>query len=361
MLYAMIMAGGSGTRFWPASRHGQPKQLLNLAGELTMAQATFQRLGALVPPARTLVLTNQRLVAPLARQLPELPAAAILGEPCRRDTAPAIGLAAALVQRQDPEATMVVMPADHVIQPAAVFQRAVAQAAQLVAEEPARIVTFGIRPSYPAESFGYIERGERLPPSRDGDAPAFVVHSFREKPAAAVAQSYLDAGRYYWNSGIFVWKAQTILAALARWEPRMAAHLHAIAAAFDTDRFDETFAREFAAIAGKSIDYAVMERYQPVVVVEAPFAWDDLGSWRALARLHGRDAEGNTRIGQTAAVRTTNSIIRSSKDHLVAAIGVDQLIIVHTPDATLVARQEDEESVREIVQLLQERGWDQFL
>ncbi|MCU0958529.1 MAG: sugar phosphate nucleotidyltransferase [Pirellulaceae bacterium] len=361
MLYAMIMAGGSGTRFWPASRHARPKQLLNLAGELTMVQATAKRLGALVPPSRTLVLTNQRLVAPLARQLPELPAAAILGEPCRRDTAPAIGLAAALVQRQDADATLVVMPADHVIQPVAAFQRAISQAAQLVADQPARIVTFGIRPSYPAESFGYIERGEPLRSSRDGDAPAFAVTSFREKPAAAVAQSYLAAGRYYWNSGIFVWKARTILAALARFEPLMAAHLGAIAASFGTDRFDATFADEFSAIAGKSIDYAVMERYEPVVVVEAPFDWDDLGSWRALARLHGSDEQGNTRIGPTVAVRTTNSIIRSSNDHLIAAIGVDNLIVVHTPDATLVARQDDEESVREIVQLLHERGWDQYL
>ncbi len=358
MLYAMIMAGGSGTRFWPESRHARPKQLLRLAGELTMVQATVQRLGALVPPSRTLVLTNQQLVAALACQLPELPSTSIIGEPCRRDTAPAIGLAAALIARRDPEATMVVMPADHVIQPTAAFQRAIAQATQLVAEEPARLVTFGIRPGYPAESFGYIERAQ---PTPEGAAPAFAVASFREKPSAAVAQTYLDAGRYYWNAGIFVWKARTILDALARFEPPMAAHLNSIAQSVDTDRFDATFAREFAAIAGKSIDYAVLEHSQHVVVVEAPFEWDDLGSWRALARLHGRDEQGNTRIGQSIAIRTTNSIIRSSSEHLIASIGVDNLVIIHTPDATLVARQDDEESVREIVQLLQERGWEQYL
>ena len=254
---------------------------------------------------------------------------------------------------------MVVMPADHVIGPDSVFQHAIAQAAELVAADHRRIVTFGIRPSYPAESFGYIERGAAIP---DGTgAPVFQVQCFREKPSADIARQYVQAGRYYWNSGIFVWRARTILAALQRFEPDMHARSTTIAQAVGTDRFAATFSREFDAIRSKSIDYAVMEHYDNVVVVEAPFAWDDLGSWRALARLHGTDAAGNTRVGRNLVVRTTNSIIRSTDDHLVAAIGVDNIIIVHTPDATLVVNQHDEESVREIVKLIQEAGWDQYL
>lgn len=359
MLHAMIMAGGSGTRFWPASRHATPKQLLQLSGAQTMIQTTVRRLGSLVPASRVLVVTSQRLVEAVAAQLPELPRAAIIGEPCRRDTAPAIGLAAAILVQQDPAATMAVMPADHVIEPNHVFQDALAQAARIVAADERRIVTFGVRPSYPAESFGYIERGAALP--GPAGAPAFQVARFREKPSAEVARQYVEAGRYYWNAGIFVWQARTILEALQRFEPDMHARVTAIARACGSERLADTFHREFAAIQGKSIDYAVMEHYDHVVVIEAPFAWDDVGSWRALARVHGADAAGNTRAGRNLVVRTTNSIIRSTDDHLVATIGIDNLIIVHTPDATLVARQQDEEAVREIVKLIEEAGWDQYL
>ncbi len=359
MLHVMIMAGGSGTRFWPASRHRLPKQLLNLADDRTMIQATLRRLGDLVPAQRILVVTGRQLAETLADQLPELPTASILGEPCRRDTAPAIGLAAAIVADRDADATMAVMPADHVIQPDHLFQQAIVQAAEFVAENPQTIVTFGIRPSYPAESFGYIQRGPAIEQARG--APMFRVRSFREKPRADLARQYVEAGTYYWNAGIFVWKARTILEALQRLEPAMAAHLATIARSFGTDSFPATFEREFTAIAGKSIDYAVMEHYEHVAVIEAPFEWDDLGSWRALARLHGTDADGNTRIGRSLVVRTTNSIIRSTPDHLIAAIGVDNLIVVHTPDATLVVPQDDEEAVREIVTLIAQEGWDQYL
>ena len=356
MLHAVIMAGGSGTRFWPASRNRTPKQLLNMAGDQSMIQATVQRLGELVPPQRILVLTNQRLIEPVIAQLPQLPTGSIIGEPCKRDTAPCVGLAAALIARHDPGATLVVMPADHVITPEQVFRRAIEEAVALVDAEPKRMVTFGISPSYAAESFGYIERGEPISASRS--TATFCVRSFREKPTSDVAQQYLASGNYYWNSGIFVWRASTILDALAAFEPEMSGHITAIATSVGSSDFEETLAREFAAIHGKSIDFAVMERYDNVAVIESPFSWDDLGSWRALARLHGTDAEGNTRVGRSLTVRTKNTIIRSSDDHLVATIGVDDLIVVHTPDATLVVNQNDEEAVREIVKLIEQHGWD---
>jgi len=363
MLHAVIMAGGSGTRFWPASRSMTPKQLLDLAGKDTMIQSTVGRLGSMVPPENILIVTNQRLVAPIQAQLPQLPPASVIGEPCRRDTAPCVGLAAAWVTRHDPDAIMVVMPADHVIQPPADFQAAMRYAAELVKAKPSRLVTFGIKPSYPAESFGYVERAEALaaPPSATISPPTFVVKRFVEKPKVDVAREYVASGNFYWNSGIFVWSAQTILNALEQHEPAMHGHLMAIADTIGTPEFDATFASEFAAIEGRSIDYAVMEKAEEVAVVEAPFGWDDVGSWKALERLRGTDDDGNTLVGKTLTINTKGSILRSSDDHLIATYGMENCIVVHTPNATLVARKDDEEKVREIVKELESREWKDFL
>jgi len=363
MLHAVIMAGGAGTRFWPASRRLIPKQLLNLTGERTMIQATVDRLQGWVPAERTLLVTNRALVPGLRQQLPQLPSRAILGEPCKRDTAPCIGLAAAIVSRQDEQATMLVMPADHVIQPLGPFRAAVQQACQWVQDDPRRIVTFGIRPTYPAESFGYIERGEvmsSLDPALKG-AVAHRVKMFREKPSAQVAAQYLAAGTFYWNSGIFVWNAQTILEALRTFEPAMHEQLRRIADALETAEFETTLDSEFARIAGKSIDYAVLERYDPVVVIEAPFAWDDVGSWCSLARLRETDEGGNTIAGRHLGLNSRGCIVRGEGEHLIVTVGLEDCIVVHTADATLVARKQDEESIRQVVQLLQERGWTEYL
>lgn len=361
MLHAVIMAGGSGTRFWPASRDDRPKQLLNLAGTRSMLQATYDRLSGLIPPERVLVATTARLASAVAAQLPELPPGAILGEPCKRDTAPCIGLAALHLARQDPAAIMAVMPSDHVIEPPEVFQEALRQAAGLVEHDPTRIVTFGIPPTYPAETFGYIERGEPLVGPHERRAPVFAVRTFKEKPKADVAREYLRQGTFYWNSGIFVWSAATILAALQQYQPEMFARLQTIAAAWGTPHWQTTLEREFAAIRGVSIDYAVMEHARNVLVIEAPFRWDDVGSWQALARLGGQDAQGNTIQGQHVGLRTAGCVIRSEGNHLVATLGVQDLIVVHTPDATLVASKHDEEAIRQLVALIRERGLEQFL
>ena len=353
MLHAVIMAGGSGTRFWPASRRDRPKQLLQLWGPHSLIRDTVDRLRGLVPDERQYVITNRRLTAAVAGQLPELPPGNIVGEPCKRDTAPCIGLAAAMVSRIDPDATMVVLPADHVITDPAAFADAVRAAERLVDATPSRLVTFGIRPSYPAESFGYIERGEPL--AVPGGA-AYRVDRFREKPDRRTAEEYLATGRFYWNSGIFVWRAETILRALAEAEPEMYGHLARIRDAIGGPDEDATLEREFAAIDGKSIDYAVMERYPDVAVIEAPFPWDDVGSWRALSRLHPADPRGNTVIADHVGIDTRDSIIFGGDDHTIVTIGVENLVIVHTDDATLVASAEAEERVREAVQELQRRG-----
>lgn len=363
MLHAIIMAGGSGTRFWPASRRDVPKQMLALVGGETMIRQTAQRLGSVVPPERRMVVTNQRLVADVAKQLPELAAAAIVGEPCKRDTAPCIGLAALLVAkaRKDPDGTMIVMPADHVIAPPEVFQAAVKQAEALVDADPTRIVTFGIKPTYPAEIFGYIQRAKPLAGLAASNAPAYQVARFREKPDAATAAEFLSSGDFYWNSGIFCWKAATILDALRERQPETLAHLETIVDAWDTPDAAAVFEREFAAIKGVSIDYAVMEHATNVVVIEAPFEWDDLGGWQSLPRRLGTDADGNTIVGKHLGLKTKGSIVRTSEDHLVVTLGCEDLIVVHTDNATLVANKHDEESIRAIVKELETRGWESFL
>jgi mannose-1-phosphate guanylyltransferase len=354
------MAGGAGTRFWPASRAATPKQLLALVGKDSMIRQTVDRLGDLVTPERILIVTNERLTAPIAELLPELPAASLVGEPCKRDTAPCIGLAALLVSRQDPHATMAVLPADHVIRRAERFQTGIRQAVALVDKQPDRIVTFGIRPTYPAETFGYIQRGAGIDAPGDS-APTFVVRRFREKPDAATAADYVNSGDYYWNSGIFVWKAKTILAALEERQPEMLAHLRAIVAAWGTAAHQETFRREFAAIKGISIDYAVMEHAKNVAVIEAPYDWDDLGSWKSLARLAGADRFDNTIIGRHIGLNTQGTIVRTDDKHLVVTVGLKDCLVVHTPEATLVANKHDEESIREIVKQLEARGWSEYL
>jgi mannose-1-phosphate guanylyltransferase len=362
MLHAVIMAGGTGTRFWPASRNDAPKQLLQLVGEQTMLRQTVDRLGDLAPKERQLIVTNTRLVDTIREQLPELPAAAVVGEPCKRDTAPCVGLAALLISRRDLEAIMAVMPADHVIRPAEKFQAAIRQAVGLVEASPGRIVTFGIKPSYPAEIFGYIHRGEPLKNGAAKDAaPAYRVQKFKEKPDAATAKKYLDSGEYYWNSGIFVWSARTILESLRQRQPEMLAHLEKIVDAWASSERDAVFHREFTAIKPISIDYAVMEHATDVAVIEAPFEWDDLGGWQSLARLVGQDASANAVVGKHLGLNTSGAIVRTNDEHLVVTLGLKDVIVVHTRNATLVADKHSEEQIRQVVKKLEELGWSDYL
>jgi mannose-1-phosphate guanylyltransferase len=306
-----------------------------------------------------LVLTNNQLTDAVVTQLPDLPIEHIVGEPFKRDTAPCIGVAASLVQAADADGIMVVMPSDHVIEPKSEFHRAIRAGVRLVEEDPTRIVTFGIRPNYPAESFGYIQRG--TPIEGTAGTSTFKVDRFREKPDRKTAEEYVEAGTFYWNSGIFLWKAKTILEALQRFEPEMYEHIQNIAQGIGTSNFQKNFAEHFAKIKGKSIDFAVMERHENVVVVEAPFTWDDVGSWQAIARLIKPDEKGNAVDGPFLSIDSSNMIIRSEADHLVVTIGMSETIVVHTPDATLVAPKSEEERVREVVKQLAELGHQQYL
>ena len=359
VLHAVIMAGGSGTRFWPASREKYPKQLLKLVGSNTMLQATFERLVGLISPEHTLVMTNKHLVDAVRQQLPTVPPEQVIGEPMKRDTAACIALAASLIAEADPEAIMLVLPADHVISTHQQFQDCMRQGVELIGQSPNRLVTFGIRPSYAAESFGYVQRGEPLADSKI--ANAYRVASFREKPDRQTAEMYLQAGTYDWNSGIFMWRAATILEALRTFEPEMMKHIDKISAQMGSPAFNTTLQREFDLIRGRSIDYAVMERYRDVAVIEAPFRWDDVGSWQAIGRLTEPDEQGNCVRGKYLPIQSQRMIVYGDEGHLLVTIGMQDTIVVHTPNATLVAPKEAEEQVREVVKQLQSRNWEDFL
>jgi mannose-1-phosphate guanylyltransferase len=358
MLHAVVMAGGSGTRFWPQSRSALPKQFLQLFGEETLLAATLSRVGAWIPINRSWVVTNKSHAAQTQKQLPALPVANILREPCGRNTAPCIGLAALQIVAQDPEGIMLVMPADHFVPDPEAFRHAVERAVSIVNDRPSSLILFGVKPTYACTGFGYIERGEALPGKV---AAAWRVASFREKPDRAKAEEFLAAGRFYWNSGIFVWKASTILAAIERFEPSISKSLATLKPSVGTAKWDEALAAEFPAMKSISIDYAVLERADDVCVLEAPFEWDDVGSWQALSRRRDADAAGNTVDGPFCGIESTGCIISTTPDHLVGAIGLTDCVIVHTPDATLVARKDDEEGIRKLVQLIRERGHERFL
>lgn len=359
MYHALIMAGGGGTRFWPRSRAMRPKQFLTFTGERTLLQGTVDRITPLIPADRTWVLTGAAHAAEASKQLPGVPPAQMVGEPMGRDTAACIGLGAALVARVDPAATLLVLPADHVIEPAAEFHRACAAAEQFVAEYPNALFTFGIPPTYPATGYGYIHRGPEL--TKRNAIPAAKVHAFREKPDADLAERFVASGEYDWNAGIFVWKAATILGELKRQRPALHAAVERIADAWGSPRQTDVFRAEYERLEKVSIDYAVMEHAAEVMVIRAPFQWDDVGSWLALERRNPQDAHGNTIQGRHLGLHTRGCVIVSDPDHLVATIGVNNLLIVQDGDATLIADRREEATVKQLVDELKRRDLEKYL
>ena len=357
MLHTVVMAGGSGTRFWPASRKAHPKQFLTLSGDQSLIQQTVTRCDPLVPRGqRTWVVTGAEHAVTTARQLSDIPARHILIEPCARNTAPCVGLAAACLLAEDPDAVMLVTPADHVIAPDTNFTVAVQQAVSIIENHPGQLCTFGVTPDRPATSYGYIEPGSPLA----GSEQAFSIRQFREKPDLETAHRFLSDG-FLWNSGIFVWRADTILACLQEFEQEISAHLEPIRESWNTPDFDLTLEKEFPEMPSISIDCAVLERSSAVCVIPAPFQWDDVGSWSALPRLNTSDAVGNTVRGNHCGIDTTDCTVYSSPDHLVATIGLDNCLVVQTPRATLVAKLNDDNQVRNLLQRIEDQGLSEYL
>ena len=359
MLYAVIMAGGSGTRFWPKSRHRTPKQLVQIVGDGTMIQQTVARVQTGLPDASVLVLTNAAQADTMREQLPQLSARQVLAEPCGRDTAACIGLAAMIVGKSDAKGIMAVLSADHVISPTIEWARCI-EAAVSVACEHGVLVTFGIPPSSPSELYGYIRRGTAIPCTH-GAPPAFRIAEFKEKPTRAQAEKFLLSGDYYWNSGNFVWRACDILGAIQSHAPELYAGLMRIEPYLGTPEQDAAIARHYAELPKTSIDYAVMEKARNTAVVEATFDWDDVGTWDALARHYPADGDGNVILANHVALQTSDCVIVAPEDHLVATIGVKNLIVVHTPDATLICDKECAGKVKAIVEILRARNSEAYL
>lgn len=367
MLHAVIMAGGSGTRLWPESRKNFPKQLMTLTGGRSFLQATADRLQPAVKRGNIRIVTGKNLQSAIRKQLPELPDSAVIAEPCARNTSACIALAAVMCLEQDPDAVMAILPSDHIITPSDAFQQALLRAEEIVKKDPEKLITLGITPTYPAESFGYIERGAQY---EDAEIPAFHVLRFREKPDRQTAEAYIETGNFAWNAGIFIWKAAEVLENLKRYAPGVSVPVEKIRNAAGTAAFSGVLESEFPKIENISIDYAVMEKAAQegrVLVLPAPFSWDDVGSWRSLERLYPQDAAGNT-LSQSADARspvlveTRDCTVRNTDaSKTVVCYGVKDLAVVVTPDVVLVFDRNCEESVRNVTKKLKEMNYEDLL
>lgn len=349
MLYAVIMAGGSGTRFWPASRSSFPKQLLSIGTKRPLVEETLDRISGLVPPEQVLIVTNEGYAGMTRELLSELPAENVIGEPTGRDTAACIGLAALILKHRDPDAVMAVMPSDHVISPPEGFCFSLEGATILLEEKPDSLITFGIKPNFPATGYGYIKRGAGIREVKG--LHFYTVEAFEEKPDLARAKEFLRKGGYYWNAGIFIWRADTILKMIDRFLPKLHQGLEKIGVYLDTPGFDEALARIYPDLQKISIDFGVMEKAESRIVAEVNYTWDDVGSWNALDRFLEPDELGNCCEGESICLESRNNIV-SSRGGMVGLIGVEGLVVVHTPDATLVCRKEDAEMVKRLVESL---------
>jgi mannose-1-phosphate guanylyltransferase len=358
-LFAVIMAGGSGTRFWPLSRQKTPKQLQAVVGDKPLIAATFDRLEGLIPPENVLVITGPGQDAPTREALPGLPPENVIAEPEGRDTAAAIALGATILAKRNPEAVMAVMPADHVIKPVGLFQATLATACD-VAQRTDYLLLFGIRPSFPHTGLGYIHFTDTLERAA-GDFPVRKVAAFKEKPDERTAREYVESEEYYWNSGIFVWKASRILREIAEFLPGHATAFEKIGAALGSDRETAVIAEEYSKLKKISIDYAVLEKASDVAVLEAGYEWDDVGSWLALERHFEADERGNVIIGDAMEIGSTGCIIRGSGKRLIAAIDLTNILVVETEDAILVCPKDRDQDVKKLVEELRKRGRNELL
>ncbi len=353
--HVVVIAGGSGTRFWPLSRKARPKQLLPLLSSEALIASTFHRVAQLVPVQNWWMVVGAGYADACHAAVGEVPAAQVLVEPVGRNTAPAIGLAAVHLLAKDPDAVMVVLPADHYVRDTGAFNTALDKAAVLAARGP--IVTLGIEPTHPEVGFGYIERGE---PEANCEG-AYRVRRFCEKPDLEEARRFLAAGTFFWNAGIFVMRAASVWAELERQLPRVAAGLGEIRAALDTDGYDEVLRRVFPRLESISIDYGVMEGAREVAVVPAACGWSDVGSFAALDTVLAKDEAGNVKVGRAVGIDSHDCVLYAEPGQVVAAVGLRNLAIVHTADATLVVSKERSQEVRAVLEALKENGWTEHL
>ncbi len=354
--YAVIMAGGSGERFWPESRTAKPKQFLKLMGERSLIQQSFDRVRDVFPPEQVLVVVGEAHLALAKEHLPELPPENFIVEPVGRNTAPCIGLAAIHIRKRDPDAAMMVFPADHLIQGMEEFHQCMDKGFEW-AFAGDYLVTVGIMPSRPETGYGYVERdGVSL-----GRNPAvYPVRRFIEKPDAEKAQALIEAGRNYWNSGIFFWRAELVLEKIKNYLPELYQGLLQIEKSIGTEQEKETMEALFPTLPKVSIDYGIMEKSDNILIIEGEFSWEDLGSWSALAGLSPLQAGNMVIKGDYVGVETTDCLVHG-QDMLIATLGVQGLVIVQSGDVILICDKNRTQEIKDIVQMLKEQQMDKYL
>ena len=357
----VIPAGGGGTRLWPRSRQETPKQFLDIVSERTMLQETTDRVRDLVPPERLYVITNARHADAVRGQLPGVPAGNVVGEPQGRDSAPAIGLMAAILEKtQGPGTVMATLPADHVILHESKFRDILRAASDVAAE--GWLVTLGIPPTGPDTGFGYIQSGDVLREQTDAGVPIYRVKQFKEKPRREVAEQYLRDGGYYWNAGMFIASVQTLRDLYRTHLPQMEAGFARIVASLGTDGFEAVLRDVFPTLEKISVDYGIAEKADRVAVIPADIGWNDVGSWQRLAEVlseEGKEDE-NIVVGHHVGVDTKGSLIYSPT-RLIATIGLEDIIVIDTPDATLICPKSRSEDVKKVVEELKARGRHELL
>jgi mannose-1-phosphate guanylyltransferase len=345
--YALILAGGRGTRFWPRSRRARAKQVLRFVGEQSLIQDTVERLQPLIPAERIWILTNEHLREEIVRQLPGVPEQQILAEPAQRNTAPAIGLAAHILRSIDPDAVLGVFPADHYIARPAEYRELLIPAFE--AAEEGKLVVLGIAPRWPETGYGYIEFPKG---TRPGTLQPVPVLRFREKPDLETARDFVAAGNFYWNAGMFFWRCDVLLDSLRTHLPETASVIEGLPA-FRSDRFMSALAASYREAQNISVDFAVLEKASNVVGLAAgEIAWNDVGSWNAVYELLDRDSEGNVSRGSTL-LKDANGNYVESDGRLVAMLGVHNLVVVDTPDALLIADRARAQEVGDLVKMLE--------
>jgi mannose-1-phosphate guanylyltransferase len=359
-LYPIVMAGGSGTRFWPLSRKDRPKQFLALAGDESLLAATVHRLPPLAKAKQTFVVCGPAHAKAARKLLPELPAANFIVEPCARNTAPCVGLAALHVSARDPRGVIAMLPADHHVARPDSFREAIGAAAKVAAD--GLIATIGIRPSRPETGYGYLKIGSRLPGGKGkGRSQAHRVERFVEKPDVVTAARYLADGDYLWNSGIFVFRADVILEEIRKAMPVLGEQLEAIGRALGTPSYKKVLARVFPECPSISIDYGVMEKSHRIAVVPADFGWSDVGSFAALPEVREQDALGNVVEGAGLVVDGRNNVVLGAPGRPLVVVGLDDVVAVDAGDAILVVARERAQDVRRAVEELTRRGREDVL
>lgn len=355
MRHAVIMAGGSGTRLWPLSRRMRPKQLMRLFDGASLLQLARRRLADMFEARNTWVITSAAYIDLVAAELPDLPRENLVGEPMGRDTSNAIGLAAHLIARRDPDATMAVFTADHILAPQEAFEDAIRRGLSAAEDFPASLITFGVTPDAPHTGYGYVRRGPAV------GTRVFRCAGFKEKPNADIARHYLASGEYLWNSGMFAWRVAAILREFQRHLPENNRVLSDLAARWPTVTGTAELAQRFGALERISVDYGIMEKADDVLIVEMTCRWLDVGSWTAMASTRPADAAGNVAIAPRAlSVEGGGNVLVSEDNHLIVTLGVHNLIVIHSPDATLVCHRDFEQAIKDLANSRQARFGEHY-